>query len=334
MKLKVIMFYIHNPSRNPYFNLALEEYALRYLPKDRSYFMLWQNDPAIIIGASQNTLEEINPVFVKRNGIHVVRRRSGGGAVYHDQGNLNFSFITDRAGHGDFDFEKFTVPVIRTLHKIGIGSAFSIRNDLVIKGRKFSGNAQYVSKDRMLHHGTLLVHSNLDHLQSALSVSKDKIQTKGIHSVRSRVTNISEHLGERIPVEQLKALLLAAITEEEKEIIEYRLAARDLSAVHRLMHNRYQRRDWTFGSYSQFNMRRSHRFTAGKVEARIGVAGGRIERLKFYGDFFAYEDLSEFERRLIGRRRDRSEIKDALDTLDVDHYFHGIEREGLLDLMV
>ena len=203
-------------------------------------------------------------------------------------------------------------------------SAFSNRNDLVIKTRKFSGNAQYVSKDRMLHHGTLLVHSNLDHQQSALSVSKDKIQTKGLRSVRSRVTNISEHLGERIPVEQLKVLLLAAIAEEEKEIIEYRLTARDLSAVHRLMHDRYQRRDWTFGSYSRFNMRRSHRFTAGKVEARIGVAGGRIERLKFYGDFFAYGDLSEFERRLIGRRRDRSEIKDALDSLDVDHYFHGI----------
>ncbi|RJQ85910.1 MAG: lipoate--protein ligase [Desulfobacteraceae bacterium] len=328
------MFYIHNPSRNPYFNLALEEYALRYLPQDRSYFMLWQNDPAIIIGASQNTLEEINPVFVRRHGIHVVRRRSGGGAVYHDQGNLNFSFITDRAGRGAFDFQKFTVPVIRTLHKLGISSAFSNRNDLVIEARKFSGNAQYVSKDRLLHHGTLLVHSNLDHLQSALTVSKDKIQAKGIRSVRSRVTNISDHLGEQIPVDQLKNLLLAAIAEEEKDMTEYRLTAGDLTAVHRLMHERYLRRDWNFGSYSRFNVRRSHRFAAGKVDARIGVAGGRIERLKFYGDFFAHGDLGEFERRLTGLRRDRSEIKDVLDTLDVDHYFHRIEKEGLLDLIV
>ena len=328
------MFYIRNPSRNPYFNLALEEYALRNLPKDRSYFMLWQNDPAIIIGASQNTMEEINPEFVKRNGIHVVRRRSGGGAVYHDQGNLNFSFITDRRGRASFDFRKFTVPVIRTLHKLGISSAFSNRNDLVIEGRKFSGNAQYVTKDRMLHHGTLLVHSALDHLQGALSVSRDKIQAKGISSIRSRVTNISEHLSERIPVEQLKTMLLSAIAEEEMEMTEYRLTAGDLRAVRRLMQERYLQPDWNFGSYSQFNVRRSHRFAAGKVEARMGVAGGRMQRLKFYGDFFGHGDLGEFERRLIGHRRDRSEVKDVLDTLDVNFYFHGIGREDLLDLMM
>lgn len=328
------MYYINNRSRNPYFNLALEEYALRFLPKDRSYFMLWQNDPAIIIGVSQNTLEEINPMFVKQNGVHVVRRRSGGGAVYHDQGNLNFSFITDRAGGGAFDFQKFTLPVIRTLHKLGISSAFSNRNDLVIETRKFSGNAQYVSKDRVLHHGTLLVHSNLDHLQRALTVSKDKIQAKGIRSVRSRVTNISEHLGEKIPVEQLKALLLAAIAEEEREMVEYRLAAGDLKGIHRLMQERYLRRDWNFGPYAQFNVRRSYRFPTGKVEARIGVTGGRMERLKFYGDFFSHGDLSEFEQRLIGRRRERSEIKDVLETLDVGQYFHGIDREGLLSLLV
>ena len=328
------MRYIHNSSRNPYFNLALEEYALRQLPKDQSYFMLWQNAPAIIIGASQNTADEINPAFIRRRGIYVVRRRSGGGAVYHDQGNLNFSFITNRTGKKAFDFQKFTVPVIRTLHKLGISSAFSNRNDLVIGDRKFSGNAQYVTRDRLLHHGTLLVHSNLDDLQSALNVSADKINSKGIASVRSRVTNISDHLGERIPMDHLKALIVNAIAEEEKEMGEYRLSAEDLKAVQRLMRARYLRWDWNFKSYAQFDIRRSYRFPAGKVEARLGFADGRIRRCKFYGDFFGQGDLARFEHGLMNHRRDRSEIKDHLDVLDVDHFFHGIDKEGLLDLIV
>jgi lipoate---protein ligase len=328
------MLYIPNPSRNPYFNLALEEYALRSLPPKDSYFILWQNDPAIIIGAGQNTIDEIDPAFVRDRGIHVVRRRSGGGAVYHDEGNLNFSFITDRAGRGAFDFKKFTGPVIRTLHKLGISSAFSDRNDLVIDGRKFSGNAQYVTKDRLLHHGTLLVQSDLDNLQRALNVADDKFKSKGIRSVKSRVTNISEHLGERIPMIRLKTLLLAAIAEEEKEMGEYRLTARDLKAVHRLMHTRYLRWNWNFRSIAQFDQRRSHRFGTGKVEARLGFSQGRIQRCKFYGDFFGHGDLVEFEHQLIGHRRDRSEVKDLLETIDTDHYFHGIDKEGLRNLIV
>ena len=328
------MHYIHNPSRNPYFNLALEEYTLRGLPKEHTYFMLWQNDPAIIIGAGQNTEDEINSAFVRRRGIHVVRRRSGGGAVYHDQGNLNFSFVTDRSGGKAFDFKRFTQPVIRTLHKLGISSAFSNRNDLVLAGRKFSGNAQYVTKDRLLHHGTLLVYSNLDNLQRALSVSQDKLKSKGIHSVKSRVTNISDHLGERLPVEQLKTLLLTAIAEGEKEMAEYRLTSRDLRAVHRLMQDRYLRRDWSFGSYARFNVRREHRFAAGKVETRMRVSGGRIQGCKFYGDFFGHGDLATFENLLTGHRRDRSEIKDLLEGVEVDHFFHGIGRQGLADLIV
>jgi lipoate-protein ligase A len=329
-----MMRYIPNPSRNPCFNLALEEYALRSLPEKDAYFMLWQNDPAIIVGAGQNTIDEINPGFVRRHGIHVVRRRSGGGAVYHDQGNLNFSFITDRVGSRAFDFQRFTAPVIRTLHKLGISSAFSNRNDLVIKTRKFSGNAQYMTKDRLLHHGTLLVHSNLDNLQHALSVSRDKIKSKGIQSVRSRVTNISDHLGEKLPVDQLKGLLLEAIAEDEPEMGEYHLTHDDVRAVHRLMQARYLRWDWNFKSYSQFDIRRSHRFDAGKVEARIRVADGRIVGCKFYGDFFGSGDLGEFERRLTGRRLDRSEIEDLLATMDINHYFHRIDRDGLLDMIV
>jgi lipoate---protein ligase len=327
------MLYIRNPSHNPFFNLALEEYALRELPQDNEYFMLWQNDPAIIVGVSQNTLDEINPEFVQQNKIHVARRRSGGGAVYHDHGNLNFSFIVNRTPGRTFDFKRFTVPVIHALHKLGISSAFSNRNDLVIGNRKFSGNAQYVTKNRMLHHGTLLVQSNLKNLQSALSVSRDKIRSKGVKSVRSRVVNISEHLGERIPIDHFKELLLDGIAGKEKNWGEYRLTEQDLRNVQRLMRNRYLRWDWNFRSYGAFDKRRSQRFAAGGVESRLRTAGGRILGCKFHGDFFSHGDPADVEKLLIGHRQDRHEIRELFETLDISHYFYGIGKEDLLELI-
>ena len=327
------MLYIHNLSRNPYFNLALEEYVLRGLPKGEEYFMLWQNAPAVIVGASQNTLDEINPDFVRQHNICVVRRRSGGGAVYHDDGNLNFSFVVNRTPGRTFDFQRFTGPVIRALRRLGINSAFSSRNDLVIGGRKFSGNAQYVAKDRLLHHGTLLIQSDLNILQNALSVPRDKIKSKGVQSVRNRVVNVSEHLGERLPVDQFKASLLEAMAGKEKAWGEYRLTPRDLKQVHRLMRERYLRWDWNFNSPGAFDTRRNHRFPTGMVESRLRTANGRIQGVEFYGDFFGYGDPADVGKLLIGHRRDRHEIWDALEPLDTGHYFHGVDKEGLLELI-
>jgi lipoate-protein ligase A len=328
------MICIVNESTNPYFNLALEEYVMTHMPEDRQYFMLWQNEPSIIVGTGQNTAEEINLAFVKRNKIHVVRRLSGGGAVYHDLGNLNFTFIVDRSGYQAFDFQRFTDPIIRTMHKLGVSSAFDSRNDLTIEGRKFSGNAQYIRKDRLLHHGTLLVNSNLDGVERALAVSGDKIKSKGIKSVRSRVTNIREYLGENIPIDQFKDLLLWHLFQEVPHIEEYRLTEEDKKGVRRIMLDRYLRRDWNYKAFSEFNIKRNHRFGKGKVEVRAGVSGGRIKHCKFYGDFFGQRDLSEFERKLIGHRYEKSEIRDVLESLDVDLYFNGISKEGLLSLIV
>jgi lipoate-protein ligase A len=303
------------------------------MPPDQHYFMLWQNEPSIIVGKGQNTAEEINPEFVKRNRIHVVRRLSGGGAVYHDLGNLNFTFIVNRSGYRAFDFQQFTAPIIRTMNALGVSSVFNGRNDLAIEGRKFSGNAQYVRKDRLLHHGTLLVNSNLDDVEKALSVPEDKIKSKGIKSIRSRVANISEYLGEPIPVAQFRDLLLEHLFQGERDIEEYRLREADLKGVHKIMLGRYGRTDWNFRTFSEFNIKGSHRFGKGKVEVRLGVADGRIKRCQFYGDFFGQGDLSEFEKALIGHRYDPSEIKDVLELLDVNHYFNGIGKAGLLNLI-
>jgi len=194
------MKYIFNPSTDPHFNLALEEYVMTNCKDGETYFLLWQNEPSIIIGKHQNTVEEINSSFVKDNNIHVVRRLSGGGAVYHDLGNLNFTFIIGSGKEGMFDFGKFTQPIVKMLQSRGVNAELNGRNDLTIEGKKFSGNSQYIKNNRLLHHGTLLFNSNLEDVAKALMVSGEKIESKGVKSIRSRVTNILEHMADKISV--------------------------------------------------------------------------------------------------------------------------------------
>ena len=185
------MLLINNTSTNAYFNLAMEEYFLKNTTED--VFMLWRNESAIIVGKNQNTLSEINYEYVKENNIKVVRRQSGGGAVFHDLGNINFTFIS--CNDNSFsDFKRFTMPIIECLEDLNIHAEFSGRNDLLIDNQKFSGNAQYNYKNKVMHHGTLLFSSQINDLSSALKVKPSKFEGKGVKSVKSRVTNISNHL--------------------------------------------------------------------------------------------------------------------------------------------
>ena len=190
--------YLNIYTTDPAFNLAAEQYVFENLPKDRMYFMLWQNDNAIIIGKYQNTLAEINEKNVLENGMKVVRRLSGGGAVYHDLGNLNFTFIADAGELEELNMRVFCQPIVKALAKIGITAEINGRNDITIDGRKFSGNAQYMRSGRIMHHGTIMFDSNLEMVQKALNVDPSKIESKGKKSVRSRVTNIREYLREDI----------------------------------------------------------------------------------------------------------------------------------------
>ena len=193
------MLYIRNETTNPFYNLAMEEYLFNLNDKT-DYLLLWRNEPTIVIGKHQNTIEEINSDYVREKQIHIVRRITGGGAVYHDLGNLNYSLIIKSDYEGGYDFRKFTLPIVKALERLNIKAEQSGRNDITIDGKKFSGNAQFVSKGKLLHHGTLLFDSEMEELAKALKVSKDKIESKGIKSVRSRVTNIKEFLQDDIGI--------------------------------------------------------------------------------------------------------------------------------------
>ncbi|WP_210364645.1 lipoate--protein ligase [Bacillus sp. REN3] len=328
------MLFIDNKGiTDPRINLAIEEYALKNLDINETYLLFYINEPSIIIGKNQNTIEEINTEYVEKNGIHVVRRLSGGGAVYHDQGNLNFSFITKDDGESFHNFRKFTEPVVTALKKLGVNAELSGRNDLLAEGRKISGNAQFSTKGRMFSHGTLLFDSEMENVVSALNVKKDKIESKGIKSIRSRVANISEFLSEKMGIEQFRSLLLKNIFEDREEIPEYVLTEQDWANIYELSKERYQNWDWNYGRSPKFNLQHSHRFPIGQIDVRFEVNKGVIEHCKIYGDFFGVGDVNEIEDKLIGVKYEKAEITKALDGLDIKHYFGNISKEDFISLI-
>jgi lipoate---protein ligase len=328
-----VLFIDNQNITDPRINLAIEEYALKHLDINETYLLFYINEPSIIIGKNQNTIEEINTKYVEEHGIHVVRRLSGGGAVYHDLGNLNFSFITKDDGESFHNFKKFTEPVIQALKKLGVNAELSGRNDILVEGRKISGNAQFSTRGRMFSHGTLLFDSEIEHVVSALKVKKDKVESKGIKSIRSRVANISEFLDDKIPIDAFKQLLLSYIFEDEKEISEYKLTDQDWEEIHRISKERYQNWDWNYGKSPKFNLQHSHRFPIGQIDVRLKVNKGQIEQCKIYGDFFGVGDVKDIEQRLMGIRYERQSIEQALRDVDIQHYFGNITKEQFIELV-
>ncbi|WP_079515783.1 lipoate--protein ligase [Rossellomorea marisflavi] len=317
---------------DPRINLAIEEYALKNLDIDESYLLFYINEPSIIIGKNQNTIEEINTDYVEKQGLHVVRRLSGGGAVYHDLGNLNFSFITKDDGDSFHNFKKFTEPVIEALNKLGVKAELSGRNDILAEGRKISGNAQFSTRGRMFSHGTLLFDSEMENVVSALRVKKDKIESKGIKSIRSRVANISEFLEGKLTIEEFRSTLLKYIF-NDSDVEEYVLADEDWDRIHALSKERYQNWDWNYGKSPSFNLQHSHRFPVGQIDVRLEVRKGTIENCKIYGDFFGVGNVDEIEEKLTGTRYERSEIEHVLEGMDIQHYFGKVTKEEFIDLV-
>lgn len=326
------MWYIQNESTDPRYNLALEEYVFMHLNFSDDFIMLWQNEPSVIIGKNQNAAEEINAEYVEKHGVHVVRRSTGGGAVYHDLGNLNYTFITKQDGTG-IDLKKFTQPVIRVLNELGVPAEFSGRNDIVIDGKKFAGNAQRVYKDRILHHGSILYSSKLEDVHNVLNVRAEKFKSKSVKSVRSRVTNISDYMPEPITVHEFKELLLERLfLERDTPKKEYVLTEEDRAEIQKIMEAKYANWEWNFGSSPQFNFEKTDRFEGGTLQVRLNVVKGVIEECKIYGDFFGVKDIKDIEERLKGVRYDRRAVREALVDVDFEPYFGKIKQEELISL--
>lgn len=328
------MIYIKSPSTNPHFNLALEQYVFDEMDRSQEYFMLWQNDNAIIIGKHQNTIREINAPYVKEHGISVVRRLSGGGAVYHDLGNLNFTFIVSENGLEQFDFGSFCRPIIKALDHFGVHAELNGRNDMTIDGKKFSGNSQYAKQGRVMHHGTILYDSNLETVSHALQVSQDKIVSKGVQSVRSRVTNVRDYMPQDVPIQEFWEMLLHDM-EAETPMEFYTLTEKDFERIHQIQKERYDTWEWNYGYSPSYNIIKERRFDGcGRLEVHMNVEKGSISDFDVFGDYFGNGDKKDLQHQLVGVPLTEDALQTALQQVCISDYFCHLEKRQFIDLLL
>ncbi|SFB83931.1 lipoate-protein ligase A [Alkalibacterium subtropicum] len=337
------MYYVKNERdgqeiHDPKLNLAIEYYLLNEVKLDEPILLFYINDNSIIIGRNQNTYEEVNTAYVEENGVDVVRRFSGGGAVYHDMGVLCFCFITEDDGNSFRDFKKFTSPVIDALHQMGVeGAELKGRNDLVIDGKKFSGNAMYSKNGRMTAHGTLMFDSQIEAVVKALKPKKHKLESKGIKSIRSRVTNIKPFLDDSYQYMNAKdfreqLLLYIYDTDSKENIKEYVLTEADWEKIDAFAAEYTANWDWNYGKSPEFDMERSERLSVGTVEVKMNVRKGKIEDIRIFGDFFGLGEIEDVEKELQGIPYTKEAIREAINQVDVNKYFGKVDTEELVDL--
>lgn len=324
--------YIEVATTDPAFNLALEEYVFESMSRDRAYFLTWRNDNAIIVGRHQNTAAEINEEFVRQKQIKVVRRLSGGGAVYHDLGNLNFTFIVDAQPGQTVDLRKFCQPIADTLCKLGANATVDGRNDILVDGMKVSGNAQYVRQGRVMHHGTILFDSDMSVLGQALIPDPAKVLAKGVKSVRSRVTNVRPCLASDMTLEEFREVLSNSLMAEGFE--RYELTEEDIAAIEQIRLNRYAKQEWNYGFCEEGAQIRKKRIEGcGTVEAHITLKNERIAGLTFRGDYFSTFPPDELAKRLLGLPLIPSVLDTTLASIRAGDYITGLENGDLVAIL-
>lgn len=327
------MIWIPNENTDPAFNLAAEEVILSSLNIKEETLFFYINEPSIIIGRHQNTREEINAEFVGEQRIRIVRRLSGGGAVYHDFGNLCYSFIYPFPDRLTPDFALFTAPIVQALQNLGVPAELSGRNDILVAGAKISGNAYYHNRFGSVCHGTLLFDSDMGMLERALRPKPEKIERKGVRSVRSRVTNLKDYLPDIKDVKELRQAILYSISRTQPDFKEFRLAENDILKIESLAESRYRSDRWNFGKSPKYNYRVCRQFSFGEVDARLWVEDNRIREIRFFGDFFSSEDPDSFSEKLIGIPFESQAIAQVAQQSDIEKLFPGISAVEFADFL-
>lgn len=326
-----VTFYLETGSTDPAYNLAFEEYVLKHR-QEGSYLILWQNRNAVIIGRNQNALEEINRDFVNENGIRVVRRNTGGGAVYHDMGNLNYSFITDAQPQEAITGSRFTLPVVRALQKLGLDAESSGRNDILVSGQKVSGTAQYRCGGRILHHGTLLFDSDPEKIAGALNPDPTKFQSKSVKSVRSRVGNIRASLPRDMELSDfwnyLKIELAAG------GLVPAALQPDELAQIAALKAEKYDTWQWNFGTGPKFGTQIRRRWPGGLLEIHLSVVRGFIESVQIFGDFLSLTELQPLVQALTGCAYQEDSIRKALESIPLSDCLGSITKEEFISTIL
>ena len=325
------MRYLKNPSTNPYYNMAFDEYCLESLPIDEPVFFLWQNRPAVIVGFNQEVNTEVNLDYLKENGIDLVRRVTGGGAVYHDLENLNYT-IVGRSEDLERDYPEYASLLAKALQTLGVPATLSGRNDILVEGRKVSGFAKRVCKNRLMVHGTLMYNVDVDVLTHVLNPSTTKLQSKGIASVRSRVANLCEYLPE-IPDIQTFSQRLEEILSNNYTDTEYQLTETDLANIQRLTDKKFATWEWNYGRSPKATLVHSARLACGTVEIHLTLAENRIASCRFGGDFLGNLPASDVEKALTGIPYEINEIRKCLSKIEISRYFDRVSVDDLLEMM-
>ena len=337
------MRYLRNNSTDPYFNMAFDEYALECLALDEPLFFLWQNSPAVIVGLNQNVYAEVNLNYLREHDIALVRRVTGGGAVYHDLGNLNYT-IVGRSADLNRDYPEYTRLMLQALQTLGIPATLSGRNDILVDGRKVSGFAKRVYKDRLMVHGTLMYNVDLAVLEEALNASTGKLAAKGVASVRSRVMNLCECLPDVRGIAEFRDRLEAHLSREYADA-EQLLSEDDLQKIAYLAQTKFATPEWIYGDkvsapnptgLSDETIRKVHhakRLSCGTVDVSLDIDKGYVVACKLGGDFIGNLPVAGIEAALVGVRYEREALRQRLLPLGVPNYFDGVSVDELCELL-
>lgn len=315
----------------PYTTLAIENLLMNDKDMKGDILLLYQHDNAIIIGNNQNAYEEINHQYVEEQHIKLARRLSGGGAVYHDLGNINFSFITNYDKKGGY--ERFLAPVIAFLQSLGLNAEFHGRNDVLVNGAKISGNAQYLSGNRIVSHGTLLFNVDLTKLGKALNPNKIKYESKGIQSIRARVTNIYDELKTKMNVEEFIAKLIDFFVKKDNanyEEIPYKKYEKQLKELQK----KFSSTEWIYNKAANFTFTNGTKFAGGILTIKGNVEKGIIQNVVFEGDFLSKKNVKKIEPLFKKCHLDEKSLSKVLDKIDLFEYFGTITKEEILSLFL